>query len=72
MDIKVFIKNYREAFGEKAQLPLLFGYSDKPIANTEKIGGCIFKGLQDAREGQPVSLSADVIGCGGVSLWFRL
>lgn len=69
MDIKVFIKNYREAFGEKAQLPLLFGYSDKPIANTEKIGGCFFKGLQDAREGQPVSLSADVIGCGGGKLY---
>ena len=69
MYIKAFIKNYREAFGEKAQLPLLFGYSDQPIADTEKIGGCFFKGLQDAREGQPVSLSADVIGCGGGKLY---
>lgn len=69
MDIKEFIQNYREAFGEKAQLPLLFGYSDKPIADTEKIGGCFFKGLQTARDGRPVSLSADVIGCGGGKLY---
>lgn len=69
MDIKEFIQNYREAFGEKSQLPLLFGYSDKPIADTEKIGGCFFKGLQTARDGRPVSLSADVIGCGGGKLY---
>lgn len=67
MDIKEFIQSYREAFGSKAPLPLLFGYSDQPIADTEKIGGCFFKGLQMARDGQPVSLSSDVIGCGGES-----
>ena len=69
MDIKEFLLNYRQAFGSKASLPLLFGYSDKPIANTEKIGGCFFKGLQAARDGQPVSLSADVIGCDGGKLY---
>ncbi|WP_281698608.1 DUF169 domain-containing protein [Hallella colorans] len=65
MEIKEFIQNYKEAFGSNAPLPLLFGYSEKPIAATKKIGGCFFKGLQDARDGQPVSLSVDVIGCGG-------
>lgn len=69
MDIREFIQNFKEAFGEKAQLPLLFGYSDKPIADTEKIGGCFFKGLQAAREGTPVSLSIEVIGCGGGKLY---
>lgn len=69
MDIQEFIQNYREAFGKKAQLPLFFGYSDKPIANTEKIGGCFFKALNKAREGVPVSLSVDVIGCGGGKLY---
>ena len=69
METKEFIQNYREAFGSKAPLPLLFGYSDKPIAQTEKIGGCFFKGLQAARDGQPVSLSVDVIGCGGGKLY---
>ena len=65
MNIQEFITNYHEAFGRNAPLPLLFGYFDKPIADTKKIGGCFFKGLQAAREGTPVSLSADVIGCGG-------
>ena len=69
MDIKEFIQNYKEAFGSKVPLPLLFGYSDQTIADTEKIGGCFFKGLQLARGGQPVSLSADVIGCGGGKLY---
>lgn len=69
MDIKEFIQSYREAFGSKAPLPLLFGYSDQPIADTEKIGGCFFKRLQMARDGQPVSLSSDVIGCGGGKLY---
>ena len=46
MDIQQFIQDFREAFGQKAALPLLFGYSDQPVAATEKIGGCFFKGLQ--------------------------
>lgn len=69
MDLKEFIQSYREAFGENAQLPLLFGYSDTPVAQTAKIGGCFFKGLQEAREGTPVALSIEVIGCGGGKLY---
>lgn len=69
MDLKEFIEKYREAFGENAQLPLLFGYSDEPVAQTAKIGGCFFKGLQAAREGTPLSLNAEVIGCGGGKLY---
>ena len=69
MEIREFIENYREAFGEHAPLPLLFGYSDTPVAQTAKIGGCFFKGLQSAREGMPLSLSAEVIGCGGGKLY---
>lgn len=65
MDINVFINNYREAFGEKAELPIVFWYSDIPLAGTEKINGCFFKGLKAVREGNPISLNAEVIGCGG-------
>ena len=36
METQQFIQNYREAFGSKVELPLLFGYSDKAIAETEK------------------------------------
>lgn len=65
MEVKVFIDNYREAFGEKAELPIAFWYSDIPLANTEKINGCFFKGMKTVREGNPISLNAEVIGCGG-------
>ncbi len=69
MDTLQFLHDYREAFGPKGALPLLFGYSDQPVATTEKIGGCFFKGLKAARDGVPVSLSAEVIGCGGGKLY---
>ena len=69
MNIPTFITNYREAFGEKAPLPILFYYSDEPIAQAEKINGCFFKGMASVREGNPVSLNAEVIGCGGGKLY---
>ncbi len=69
MELREFIQSFREAFGENAQLPLLFRYSDTPVDDTSKIGGCFFKGLQAAREGTPVALSAEVIGCGGGKLY---
>ena len=47
----------------------MFGYSDQPVADTERILGCFFKGLQAARDGVPVSLSAEVIACGGGKLY---
>ena len=46
MTVQQFIQNYREAFGSKVPLPLLFGYSTEAVAETPKIGGCFFKGLQ--------------------------
>lgn len=65
MKVNTFISNYREAFGEKAELPIVFWYSDSLIAKTEKINGCFFKALKSVREGYAISLNADVIGCGG-------
>jgi hypothetical protein len=35
MKIKTFINNYREAFGEAAELPVVFWYSDEKIADTQ-------------------------------------
>lgn len=66
MDITVFIDNYREAFGEASELPIIFRYSDTGLAaGTEKINGCLFKGLKTVRAGNPISLNAETIGCGG-------
>ena len=36
MDIHTFMTNYREAFGERAELPIAFWYSDKQENETEK------------------------------------
>lgn len=69
MNIPKFIRNYREAFGEKAPLPVLFYYSEQPVAETAKINGCFFKAMDAVRDGQPVSLNAEVIGCGGGKLY---
>ena len=65
MEIEKFIENYREAFGEAAGLPVVFWYSDEETGHTEKIGGCFFKGMQEVRAGNTISLNAEVIGCGG-------
>lgn len=65
MQIKTFIANYQEAFGENARLPILFKYADIPLAQTEKTGGCFFKALQAVGQGHPISLHAGNIGCGG-------
>ncbi|GHT70023.1 hypothetical protein AGMMS50239_37750 [Bacteroidia bacterium] len=65
MEIETFINNYKEAFCETVELPIVFWYSDTAIANTEKIGGCFFKGMKTVREGNALGLSVDNIGCGG-------
>ena len=65
MEIKQFIKNYKGAFGEAAELPILFWYSDWTANETEKINGCFLQCMKAVRAGISVSLNADVIGCGG-------
>lgn len=69
MDIQTFISKYRQAFGETAELPLLFYYDNEPVADTDKINGCLFKGMDAARKGEGLSLSAETIGCGGGKLY---
>ncbi len=65
MDIQTFISNYKEAFGERAELPIVFWYSETPVVQPEKINGCFFKCLSTVRTGNPVSLDATTISCGG-------
>lgn len=38
MDIKVFLNNFREAFGEKVDLPIVFWFSDHSVNPVDKIG----------------------------------
>ncbi len=69
MDIKTFIDNFREAFGEAAGLPVVFWYSADCPYPTEKIGGCFFKAFDGIRAGTPASLGVETIGCGGGKLY---
>ncbi|WP_455637492.1 DUF169 domain-containing protein [Parabacteroides sp.] len=65
MDINVFLNNYREAFGDRVDLPIVFWYSEQPVNPIDKIGGCLFKCMKEVRAGQTVTLNVDTIGCGG-------
>lgn len=51
MDIHTFIANYQEAFGQHAELPIAFWYSDRMGASTEKVTGCLFKCMKQVRDG---------------------
>lgn len=65
MDVCTFIGNYREAFGQQAELPVAFWYSDRLEAPTGKVNGCFFKSMAQVRNGEVISLSAETMGCGG-------
>lgn len=65
MNIHTFIAHYQEAFGQHAELPIAFWYSDRMGASTEKVTGCLFKCMKQVRDGKTVSLSNETITCGG-------
>lgn len=65
MDTRIFIKNFREAFGEQPESPIAFWYSAEPVGELEKINGCFFKGFKRLKEGQVFTLDVETIGCGG-------
>ncbi len=66
MDVKTFINNYKEAFGEGAELPVVFEYADSPVNDDlGKINGCFFKAFETLRKGESISLSVETLGCMG-------
>lgn len=65
MDIQTFINDYREAFSEKAELPIAFWYSDTLSGELKKTQGCLFKALRSIRDGEIISMSTETISCGG-------
>ena len=65
MDIQTFIQDFKEAFGESAEMPIVFWYSDIQEGKTEKTNGCFFKAMKAVRDGKTISLNAETIGCGG-------
>lgn len=65
MDNRQFIKDYKEAFGEIATLPIAFWHSDTPVAVPEPVNGCFFPAFEKVRNGQPVSFDSTTMKCGG-------
>lgn len=64
MEIKTFIKDFGEAFTDKAELPVAIWYSDKLEGEFRGSQGCMFKVFGDVRKGTTVSMN-ESIGCGG-------
>ena len=69
MDIEGFITKYREAFGENVPLPVAFGYSDKAATEVRKIPHCMVGAIRKVCDGEPLTLSAGNVLCGGGGLY---
>ena len=69
MDIEGFIAKYREAFGEDVPLPVTFGYSDKAATEVRKIPRCMVGAIRKVCDGEPLTLSAGNVLCGGGGLY---
>ena len=69
MTIERFIAKYREAFGEGVPLPVAFGYSDKAATEVRKIPRCMVGAIRKVCDGEPLTLSADNVLCGGGGLY---
>ena len=69
MTIERFIAKYREAFGEDVPLPVAFGYSDKAATEVRKIPRCMIGAIRKVCDGEPLTLSAGNVLCGGGGLY---
>ena len=67
--IQRFLQKYREAFGEAAPLPIAFGYSDTPAVEGKKVPRCMIGAIRKVCEGEPLTLTAQNVLCGGGSLY---
>lgn len=64
-----FTTLFHEAFGEKTPLPIAFGYSGKAAANVKQIPRCIIGAIRKVCGGEPLTLSANNVLCGGGGLY---
>lgn len=67
--IEPFLQRYREAFGEAAPLPVVFGYGDEPVAESRKMPRCMIGAIRRVCEEGALTLCADNVPCGGGSLY---
>lgn len=67
--IQTFLKRYREAFGEAVPYPIAFGYSAIPAVEGKKVPRCMIGAIRRVCEGEPLTLCAENVLCGGGSLY---
>ena len=64
-----FIAKYREAFSESTPLPVAFGYGDRAVTEAGRIPRCMVGAIRKVCDGEPLTLSADNVLCGGGGLY---
>lgn len=69
MEIKQFIELYKEAFGDAAPMPIAFGYSHTPASEIRSIPRCMVGAISNVRGGEPLTLCAENVKCGGGGLY---
>lgn len=67
--IQQFLQKYEEAFGPTVPVPVAFGYSQNPVTDVKKIPRCIVGAIRKVCNGEPLTLSAANVLCGGGSLY---
>ncbi len=67
--IQMFLQRYRDAFGDAVPLPVAFGYSHTAVAERRKTPRCMVGVIRQVCDGEPLTLSADHVSCGGGSLY---
>lgn len=67
--IQMFLQKFKEAFGNAAKLPVAFGYSQTPATEIKKVPRCMIGAIRKVCNGEPLTLNADNVLCGGGSLY---
>lgn len=69
MEIREFVALYQKAFGIGVPLPVAFGYNDTPATDVVKIPRCMVGAIRRVCDGEPLTLSAENVLCGGGALY---
>lgn len=69
MEIREFVALYQKAFGTGVPLPVAFGYNDTPATDVVKIPRCMVGAIRRVCDGEPLTLSAENVLCGGGALY---
>lgn len=67
--IQMFLQKFKEAFGNMVPLPVAFGYSQTPATEIRKVPRCMVGAIRKVCNGEPLTLSADNVLCGGGRLY---